>query len=327
MRAIVFDRFGGPEVLHLAEIEQPEAGPGQLLIRVAYAGVNPADWKARQGWLAQFFEYRFPFVLGFDATGVVAAVGAGVQGIAAGDRVVAASNQGLGERGSYAEYVVADASRTARLPDATPLDRAAMLPIAGMTALQSLFDVGRLKSGQSVLVNGGAGGTGSFAICLAKAAGARVATTCSPANAAYVTALGADVAIDYGQGNVAAAVRGWAPDGLDLIVDAVGQGSLVDAVDWVKPGGTIAAIVTLIADETPHDAQRAGARGVAVVPVIATFDRQGEQLRQLADACANGVFDGVALTVMPLAEAGQAHQLVQAGHVRGKIVLDIHASL
>ena len=323
MQAMVIDRFGGPDLLRLAELERPTAGPGQVVIRAAWAGVNPADWKAREGWLARYFEYRFPFVLGFDAAGTVAHVGEGVSGFAVGDRVVTASNQGLGERGSYAQLLRADVDRVARLAAETPLDRAAALPTAGITAFEALFDVGGLQPGQKVLVNGGAGGTGSFAIRLAVDAGARVAATAGPDNLTYLRDLGVECAIDYRAGNVGAAVREWAGDGLDLAVDTVGQGTLLEAVEWVRPGGTIAPIGTLIADEPQHDVDRAAARDVRVVPTIASFERQGRQLRALVEKLERGVFDAIALTRMPLAEAAEAHRKIEAGHVRGKIVLEI----
>src|SRR5690349_19260927 len=117
MQAMVLDHFGGPEVLHMATLERPCAAPRGVIVQVAYAGVNPADWKTREGWLAQFFEYQFPFVLGFDAAGVVAELGEGVTDLAIGDRVVTASNMGRGERGTYAQYVASDRERVVKLPD------------------------------------------------------------------------------------------------------------------------------------------------------------------------------------------------------------------
>ncbi len=121
MRAMIIERFGGPEVLQAGEIERPAPRPGEVVVQVACAAVNPADWKVREGWLAPFFQCRFPFVLGFDAAGVVAEVGEGVAGLQVGDRVVAATNQGLGERGAYAQYVVAAAERVAKLAPAVSL--------------------------------------------------------------------------------------------------------------------------------------------------------------------------------------------------------------
>ncbi|MBK7252284.1 MAG: NADP-dependent oxidoreductase [Gammaproteobacteria bacterium] len=326
MRAIAIERFGGPEELHLTELPQPKAGAGEVLIRVAYAGVNPADWKIREGWLQQFLQYRFPFVPGFDAAGMVAAIGEGVEGLRPGDRVVTASNQGKGEWGTYAEYVVSDVDRVVRLPVTVSLQAAASLPTAGITSWEALFDVGQLRAGQRVLVNGGAGGMGSWCIQLAKMAQAQVAASCGPANLEYVQGLGADLAIDYRSQDVVAVVQTWAPEGVDLIVDTVGQGTLLQGVELVKPGGTIAPIGTLIATEPQPDAARAAVRGVRIVPTMSNFERQGRQLRALVDALARGQIREPAIEVLPLARAAEAQRRVQAGHVRGKLLLDVAAS-
>lgn len=327
MKAMVLDRFGGPEVLHLAEIERPEATPGQVVVQVGYASVNPADWKSREGWLAQYFQYQFPFVVGFDAAGVVAEVGEGVTGLNVGDRVVTPGNQGLGERGSYAEYVRSAAERVIPLPDSVTLQQAATLPTAGMTAWKAVLDLGQAGPGKRVVVNGGAGGTGSFAVQLAKMAGAEVAATCSPRNFDYVRALGADHVIDYRAGGVVEAIRAWAPDGVDLIVDTVGQGTFVDTIETLKRGGIICPIGTLIADETPYDPARAAAAEVTVIPTVSDFESQPRQLAGLVDALAAGRIRAPEITVMPLDQAGEAQRLVAAGHVRGKILLEINPTL
>lgn len=323
MKAIVLDRFGGPEVLRLAEIERPRAAPGGVVVQVVYASVNPADWKAREGWLSRYFDYQFPFVVGFDAAGYIAEVGEGVSSFKVGDRVVTASNQGRGERGSYAEYVASDQERVALLPDNVSLRDAASLPTAGMTAWEAVFDVGGATQGQKILINGGSGGTGSFAIQLARMAGAKVAATCGPANLDYVRSLGADLAINYREGNVLGEVRNWAPEGLDLVIDTVGQGTLLDSVEMVKRGGIIAPIGTLIAGEPMPDAARAAERGVRIVPTTSTFVKQEKQLKALVAALAAGRIRAPELTVLPLAEAAEAQRRVADGHVRGKILLRV----
>jgi NADPH:quinone reductase-like Zn-dependent oxidoreductase len=323
MRACVIDRFGGPDELHLADVPTPAPAPGEALVRVAYASVNPADWKSREGWLASFFDYRFPFIVGFDAAGVVAALGDGVRELAVGDRVVTASNQGKGVWGSYAEYVVSDVDRVARLPGPVDFAAAASLPTAGMTAWQAVFDVGAVKPEQRVLVHGGAGGCGSFAIQLARMAGAHVAATCSVGNIDYVRSLGAELAIDYRSEDVTAAVRRFAPAGLDLVVDTVGQGTLLQSIELVRRGGIVAPIGTLIANEPQPDPARAAANGVAVVPTMSTFPNQGRQLRALVAALAEGRIRPPALETLELAQAAEAHRRVQDGHVRGKLLLRV----
>lgn len=327
MQAMVLNRFGGPEVLELARIERPSAGPGQVIVQVAYAGVNPADWKAREGWLQLYFQYVFPFVVGFDAAGLVAEIGEGVTGLAIGDRVVTASNQGKGERGSYAEYVLSDRERVVKLPDHVSLRDAASIPTAAITAWEAVFDVGGTKAGQHVLVNGGAGGTGGFAVQLAKMAGAKVAATCGPANLEYVRSLGADLAIDYRQGDVRAQVAAWAPDGVDLVVDTVGQGTLLDSIEMVRRGGIVAPIGTLIADEPMPDSARATELGVSIIPTIANFARQERQLNALVEALGSGKINAPAIEILPLAQAGEAHRRVKDGHVRGKILLAVNEAL
>lgn len=323
MQAMIIERFGGPEELRLAEVPQPRPGAGEVLIRIACAGVNPADWKIREGWLQQFVPLPFPHVLGFDGAGTIAALGNGVDGLCVGERVVTASNQGKGAWGTYAEYAVSDVDRVVPLPDAIDFRVAAALPTAGITSWEALFHVGGLRAGQRVLVNGGAGGMGSWCIQIAKMAGAAVAVTCGPGNLGYVRSLGADLAIDYRAQDVLAAVRGWAPEGVDLAVDTVGQGTLLEAVELVKRGGIIAPIGTLIAGEAQPDTARAEARGVRIVPTMSSFERQGEQLRALVAALAAGHLRAPAIEVLPLAAAAEAQRRVQAGHVRGKIVLDV----
>lgn len=327
MKAMVLDHFGGPEVLHMAEIERPQATPGQVVVQVAYASVNPADWKSREGWLAQYFQYQFPFVVGFDAAGIVAEVGEGVADLCVGDRVVTPGNQGMGERGSYAEYVRSSAERVIRLPEVVSLQAAATLPTAGMTAWKATLDLGQAAPGKRVIVNGGAGGTGSFSIQLAKMAGAQVAATCSPRNFDYVRSLGADHVIDYRAGPVADAIREWAPDGVDLIVDTVGQGTFVDTIETVKRGGIICPIGTLIADERPYDPDRLAAAGVTVIPTISDFESQPRQLAGLVEALSGGRICAPHYSVMPLADAGEAQRLVAGGHVRGKILLEVNPCL
>ncbi len=327
MKAMVLDRFGGPEVLHMAEIERPVATPGQVVVQVGYASVNPADWKSREGWLAQYFQYQFPFVVGFDAAGVVAEMGEGVTGLNVGDRVVTPGNQGMGERGSYAEYVRSAAERVIPLPAGVTLQQAATLPTAGMTAWKAVLDLGQAAPGKRVVVNGGAGGTGSFAVQLAKMAGAQVAATCSPRNFDYVRALGADHVIDYRAGGVVEAIRAWAPEGVDLIVDTVGQGTFVDTIETLKRGGIICPIGTLIADEVPYDPARAEAAGVTVLPTVSDFESQPRQLAGLVEALASARIRAPEFTVMPLDQAGEAQRLVAAGHVRGKILLEVNPTL
>ena len=323
MRAIMFDRIGGPEVLRLGDLEKPAPRPGDILVEVAYAGVNPADWKVREGWLADRFTYRFPFVPGFDAAGRVAAVGEGVTGFAVGDLVVTSPNQGNGEWGGYAEFVRVDAQRSVRLPPGFDLVVAGGLRTAGVTAWEGIFETGKVAAGQTVLVHGGAGGCGSFAIGLARMLGARVATTCGPANLDYVRSLGAELAIDYRQNRVKETLLAWAPGGVDYLLDTVGQGTIPDGVEMVKPGGMLAPIVTLIQNEPLADPGRAAARGVRLGLAHTNQARIGADLQGLVDALASGRIKPPQSELVPLANAAEAQERVKQGHVRGKLVLQV----
>ena len=324
MRARVIDGFGDAGVLRWGEIPQPKPGPGDVLVRVVCAGVNPADWKTREGKLSAYIHYHFPFVLGFDLAGIVEAVGEGVDAFRPGDRVFGMSRQGQGQDGSYAELCIADAAFLAPLPPGWSFAQAAALPVAGTTAYGGIADAGALREGQSVLINGGAGGVGSLGIQVAKALGARVAVTCGADNQAYVRGLGAELAIDYRGGDVAAKIRRWMPDGVDLVLDAVGLDTLLPAaIDIVAPGGRYVEIETLISRASDDLVARAAARDIAILSNMVAVARLPDHLHGLAALCAAGSVKPPAIEVLPLGEAAEAHRRVEAQHVRGKIILEV----
>jgi NADPH2:quinone reductase len=324
MKAMVIDRFGGPEVFRMAEVATPEPGPGEVLIKAKYAGVNPADWKCREGMLSRYFEYKFPFIVGFDAAGIVEKIGSGVTGYKPGDRVLTSSNQGMGEWGSYAEFVKSGIERVGLIPEGMSFADATTIPTAGGTAWGAVMDVGNAQPGQTVFINGGAGGVGSFAIQLAALLGSRVIVTCSPANADYVRGLGAERSIDYRNEDVLAALKQFAPEGIDLIIDAIGMGSLPpDTANVVKPGGKIVCIETLIKDIEVFDKDVAAQRGVEILHNMIAVMRLPEHLAGVTAAVAAGRVRTLPYEVMRLEDAGAAHERVKAGHVRGKILLEI----
>lgn len=326
MKAVVIHRFGGVEELCLEDVATPRPGPGQVLVRVAYAGVNPADWKDREGLVAGFYEARFPHILGFDAAGTVAEVGAGVTRFAPGDRVFTTSDHGAGVDGSYAEYLLVAEARLAHLPDTVALADAAAVPVAALTARQALLAPkrGALAAGQRVLVHGASGGVGGFAVQFAARAGARVATTCSGANVDYVRGLGSELALDYRADDVPGALRRWAPDGLDLIVDAVGGDSLPGRLDLLRRGGRLVSIATLVADgDIAAEQAAAEARGCRKIFAIMDSSRAGSELEEVAALLASGELRPPPVQVFALEDVRAAHELIRAGHVRGKLVLRI----
>ena len=330
MRAVQIDRFGGPEQLKLNDVPIPEAGPGQVLIKSAYASVNPADWKGRAGLLPHLAMMPFPMTMGMDCAGVVAAVGAGVTGFEAGERVASLSGMGLGLPGTYAEYCVVPAPRVAHLPAHLSLAEGATLPIASPSAASSILDVAKTKAGDKVLVNGGAGSVGTFAIQFLRYLGAEVAATCSTRNIEHVRGLGANLVIDYTAEDILAAVRAWAPEGLDSVIDAVGQHSLpAGTPEVIKSGGVLVSIMNLLTGIEAFDLAGAQARNVQVLDNVMSAMTpdpiwfQVEAFRQLMAAVAAKAVQPPPFKIMRLEQAAEAHREVAEGHVRGKILLEI----
>ena len=324
MYAMVMNRVGGPEVLEWQELPTPEPGPDEVLIRIAYAGVNPADWKDREGHLSRYYPYQFPYVIGMDGAGVVEKVGPGVVDYQPGDRVVTCSYHGKGRWGSYAEYVATPLRTVAQLPAAIGFAEAATIPIAGMTAWQAVHDKGQIQAGQRVLVHGGSGAVGSFAVQFAKHTGALVAATSSGAKADYVRGLGADLVIDYKTQDIAAALHAWAPGGVDVIVDAVSCGTLPQAFDLLHAGGTLVSIPTLVGDgDVEADFKAAAERGLTKVFSVMNDEVAYRDMAAIIELVVAGAVRVPPLDVLPIQQAGQAHTLVEQGRVTGKIVLKV----
>lgn len=326
MKAVVIDRFGGTQNLRLADVPLPQPGPGQVRVHVAFAGVNPADWKDMEGLVAGFYEVSFPHILGFDAAGVVDAVGPGVSGFAPGDPVFTTSDHGDGLAGSWAEYLLVSAPRLALVPAGLDLASAAAVPIAALTANQALLapQRGNLQAGQRVLIHGASGGVGSFAVQLAALAGARVATTCSAANLAYVGELGSELALDYHDPDFPQRLRDWSGEGLDLIVDAVGGDTLPERLQLLRRGGRLVSIATLVADgDVAAETAQARSMGREKIYAIMDADRAGEELAALGARIAAGELRLPPVQVIDLQDAVNAVELVRSGHVRGKLVLRV----
>ncbi|MFB7501669.1 NADP-dependent oxidoreductase [Streptomyces sp. NPDC056161] len=301
MKAIVFDRFGGTEVLHEADVDIPQPGPGQVRVQVRAAGVNALDGKIRSGALETVFPTPLPAVPGLEVAGVVDALGEGVEGVRLGDEVL-----GWSDTGSYAQYALA--TTVAPKPDGLGWAEAVALPVAGETAERVLNMLG-VTAGETVLIHGAAGAVGTLAVQLAAARGARVIGTAGPGNQEYVSSLGATGTL-YGEG-LAERVRSLAPKGVDAVFDVAGQGALEDSV--ALRGGTD-RIVT-IADFRAHQLGVAFADGPQ--------DRSAGRLADLAKSAAAGDLVTTVAAAYPLAEAAAAQQISDGGHVRGKLVLTI----
>ncbi|KAA0925621.1 NADP-dependent oxidoreductase [Streptomyces apricus] len=303
MKAIVFDAFGGTEVLHQSEIDTPEPGAGQVRVRVRAVGVNPVDGKIRSGIMEAIFPTTLPAVPGGEIAGIVDALGEGVTRFAVGDEVL-----GWSETGSYAQYALADASVLAPKPATLEWTKAASLPVASDGA-ERVLDLLDIKAGETLLIHGASGALGTIAVQLAVARGARVIGTAGPANQDYVTSLGA-TALVYGEGLVER-VRALAPEGVDAVFDAAGKGALEDSIAL---RGTTDRIVTT-ADFR--------ARELGIVFAEGPQRRSATRLAELARQAADGTLTVTVGATYPLAEAATAQQVSDAGHGRGKLVLTV----
>jgi NADPH:quinone reductase len=315
MKAMIINGFGGADRLEVAEISTPKAEADEVLIRVIDAGVNPVDWKIREGMLAGLFPHRFPLILGWDMAGTVAETGTAVTGFRVGEKVYAYSRKPVVQWGTYAEYVTVPSSAVAPMPANLTFAQAAAIPLTALTSWQALFDAGRLEAGQSVLIHAGAGGTGGMAIQLARYTGATVFTTASAGNHEYVRSLGADHVIDYRRESFVEAVESISPQGVDLAYVTVGGDVLRHSYRVVRRGG---ALVSIVDAPDAEDARRVGVRATFVF-----VEPNGAQLREITRLIEASIVRPPEITEMSLEEAPRAQELSRAGHVRGKIVLKI----
>jgi NADPH:quinone reductase-like Zn-dependent oxidoreductase len=308
MKAIRLHSYGGPEVLVLEEMPRAQVGAGEVLINVHAAGVNPLDWKVRAGHVKAWLPHRLPLIPGWDVSGVVEAVATGVTAFKTGDAVYAMLD--FSRDGAYAEYVAARTLVLSHKPNSIDHIQAAAVPLASLTAWQSLFEVAGLKSGQTVLIHGAAGGVGHYAIQLAKWKGAKVIGTASAGNEDFLRELGADEVIDYRNAKFEEAVQD-----VDVVLDTIGGSTQKRSWRVLKKGGILVATLGI---SSPEEAREHGVRGEGIM-----VHPDAAQLIQIADLIDAGILKPSVTNVLPLAEAARAHELSQAGHVRGKIVLQV----
>jgi NADPH:quinone reductase-like Zn-dependent oxidoreductase len=309
MKAVCLDSFGGPETLKVQDIDRPKPKDDELLIQVRAASVNPVDYKIRSGKYPPVKQENLPKVLGRDISGVVVGRGAAVATFLDGDEVMAMLDRG---QGGYAEYVTLPADLCVRKPQGLNHAEAAAVPLAAMTAWQGLFDHGGLTAGQRVLIHGGAGGVGHFAIQFAKRAGAYVITTCSADDKAFVLSLGADEAIDY---------RGERFEDrlseVDMVFDLIGGDTQERSWSVLKDGGTL---VSTLAKPSERQAQIHHARAMNYMahPDAAEL---GEIVHLIAEKKVHPHVEAR----LPLEDVAEAHRKVEYGHPRGKVVLEVRA--
>jgi NADPH:quinone reductase-like Zn-dependent oxidoreductase len=332
MKAVICEHYGGPEVLELTDVDQPQLGPNGVLVRVHASSVNPVDWKLRKGMLSGLWKLRFPVIWGCDLSGVVEQVGSAVTFFKPGDEVYGCKHGKVAQtyRGTYAEYVVAPENTLARKPARLSHEEAAAIPLAGLTAWQALVEMGKLHAGQSVLVHAAAGGVGVFAVQIAKALGAHVAATASARNHDFLRHLGADDLIDYSREKIEDKLSGY-----DIVLDGVGHSVWSGSFKVLKRGGQLLTLTPPV-PEGPSSkfrflATAALAIGSATARAAFTGKKfalvsikpRGGDLEKINSLIEAGKLHPVIERVFTLEQIADAHRLSEGGHVRGKIVLKV----
>lgn len=309
MRAISQDVLGGPEVLKEVEVQRPAPRPNEVLVRVRAAGLNPTDWKHRDngGFLGEP-----PFVLGWDVSGVVEAVGIGVVRFQPGDEVFGMLSYPFGH-GSHAEYVTAPARVFAHKPASVDHIQAGALPLVSLTAWQALVEYADVQPGQRVLIHAAAGGVGHVAVQIAKARGAHVIGTASAGKHEFLRGLGADEVIDYRETDFAEAVKD-----VDVVLDTLGGETSVRSLGVLRPGGVVVSILPVGSDDFYEEAERLGVRALRML-----VDSDRADLRAIADLVDKGQLRAEIAGTFPLADAAEAHALGDTGRTAGKLVLTV----
>ncbi|MFF7735610.1 zinc-binding dehydrogenase [Streptomyces sp. NPDC007984] len=307
MRAISQDVLGGPEVLKEVRIERPAPQPNQVLVRVRAAGVNPTDWKHRAtgGFLGEP-----PFVLGWDVSGVVEAVGIGVVAFAPGDEVFGMLPYPYGH-GSHAEYVIAPVRALTRKPAGLDHTQAGALPLVSLTAWQALTEHADLRPGQQVLIHAAAGGVGHVAVQIAKARGAYVIGTASAGKHEFLRSIGVDETVDYRETDVTEAVKD-----VDVVLDTLGGDTSLRSLRVLRPGGVLVSILPVGSDDLYEEAERLGVRALRM---LVDADRGG--MEAIAELAEQGTLRATIAGTFPLADAAEAHTLGDTGRTTGKLVL------
>jgi len=303
MQTVQVQDYGGPDVLALSKVPLPEPNADQVLIQLKAAGVNPADWKIRSGYFKQFMPLQFPWTPGLEGSGIIQTVGANVTGFKKGQAVYGIVSSG------YAEYALAEKGDIQPKPDSLTFEEAASIPVGALTAWAAVIDTANVQSGQRVLVHGGAGGVGVYAVQLARWKGAHVTATASAKNLELVRSLGAETVIDYNATRFEDAVKD-----VDVVIDTVG-GDLPDrSLQVIRPGGIFVTVAGRLAEDAGK-AQNIRAASAGRAPT--------ENLKKINELVEAKQLKPVVGRVFPLDEARQAQELSQSGHGSGRILLQM----
>ncbi len=314
MKAIGIQHFGGSEAMQLLNLPRPKPKGHEVLVKIHAAGVNPVDWKIREGLLEGRLPHQFPIVLGWDASGVIEEVGEKVDFAKVGDEVFAYARRELIHEGTYSEYINLEQRHVAPKPKNISFEEAAVIPLAGLTAYQALFEGIKLQPNEKILIHAGAGGVGSFAIQMAKHRGAYVLTTASETHHPYLKNLGADEIIDYKKVKFVQEIQRKFPKGIDAVFDTVGAETQLESADVLKKGGRLISILAL-----QHNVLKE--KGVEANYLFVRPDH--EQLVKIGKMVEAGQLKPYITKTFPLDQAVQALDLIQTGHTEGKIVLKV----
>ena len=311
MKAVRLHEFGGPDKLIYEDAPKPEPKEGEALVKVAAAGINPIDWKVGEGQMEAAVHHSLPLILGWDVAGTVESVGAGVTAPAVGEAVFAMGS--FLHDGAYAEYVGLPAATVSAKPAATDWTTAASIPLAGTTAWQALIEQASLASGQTILIHGGGGAVGAFAVQFAKVKGARVIATATGDDVEYVRGIGADVVVDYKTEKFEDAAKN-----VDAVLDTLGGDTRARSWATLRDGGVL--VSTLPGAEPPPEAAARGIRGRSF-----SAHPDGAALTEIARLVDAGQVKSRVGSVLPLSQARQAQEQAKGGHTRGKVVLQVAA--
>jgi NADPH:quinone reductase-like Zn-dependent oxidoreductase len=307
MKAVRMHSYGDASVLSYEDAPIPEIGPDEVLIKVFAAGVNPVDWKKRQGYM-DFLSQHNPGILGWDVSGKVEKMGKLVTRFKLGDKVF--SNPTPARNGAYAEFIAIHSFEVIHAPEKISLEHAAGVPLAAQTAWTALFEKATLKSGQSVLIHAASGGVGTFAVQLAKMAGAHVIGTCSASNIGLVKSLGADEVIDYRSEDFSTQLKN-----IDVVFDTIGGETQLKSFKVLKKGGTLVSAVGI---NNSAEAEKYGIKTIGFSMITC-----GARLEEIAGLIDKGLLKVIIDRTFPLAEVREAHKLSESRHAKGKIILTV----
>lgn len=307
MKAAQINEYGDVSVIQINEVNQPEPGDGQVLVKVAAVSLNPFDTKLREGMMKAGIPLRFPATLGGDFAGTVIALGAGVAGLAAGDKVYGQANVVAGNSGSFAEFAVTKVSEVAKMPSTVDFEQAASLPLVGVSALQALVRHINLQAGQKLFIHGAAGGIGTIAVQIAKHIGAYVAGTATGEGAERIAQLGVDEVIDYKVQDFAAELHDF-----DAVFDTVGGDDFAKALAVLKPGGVAVSMIA----QAEEQAKELGVAAITQSTKVTT-----EMLDKLRELVESGVVTPQVGEIFSFEQIQQAFEARESGKIPGKVVL------